>query len=58
MSASADFNSLPAALGVAALDCAGDYVTGMTEVGRPDAGAECPPIIWLVEPYTDAKSRN
>lgn len=33
---------------------ADDYVTGMTAVGRPGAGATCPPIVWIVEPDTPA----
>src|ERR1700739_1738668 len=31
-----------------------DYVTGMTIVGKPDAGPSCPPIVWFVEPETPA----
>ncbi len=31
-----------------------DYVTGMIVVGKPGAGASCPPIVWFVEPGTPA----
>jgi C-terminal processing protease CtpA/Prc len=31
-----------------------DYVTGMTVVGRPGAGPDCPPIVSWVEPDTPA----
>lgn len=30
------------------------YVTGMTVIGRPNAGASCPPIVWTVAPDTPA----
>jgi membrane-associated protease RseP (regulator of RpoE activity) len=31
-----------------------DYVTGMTVIGKPGAGTDCPPIVWLIEPNTPA----
>jgi membrane-associated protease RseP (regulator of RpoE activity) len=31
-----------------------EYVTGMTVVGRPGSGPDCPPIVWQVEPDTPA----
>ena len=31
-----------------------EYVTGMTVVGKPNAGPSCPPIVWLVDPDTPA----
>jgi membrane-associated protease RseP (regulator of RpoE activity) len=31
-----------------------DYVTGMTLIGKPGAGPDCPPIVWLIEPNTPA----
>lgn len=33
---------------------ADEYVTGMTVVGRPGAGPDCPPIVWQVTPDTPA----
>lgn len=30
------------------------YVTGMTVIGRPNAGTSCPPIVWTVAPDTPA----
>jgi len=31
-----------------------EYVTGMTAVGKPNAGPSCPLIVWFVEPDTPA----
>src|SRR5580704_3406418 len=31
-----------------------EYVTGMTLIGRPSAGPDCPPIVWVVKPDTPA----
>jgi PDZ domain len=33
---------------------ADEYVTGVTFIGKPNAGPDCPPIVWIVEPDTPA----